>query len=371
MGPSGTGSTSSNLPGGGGGGGGRGNDFFTVLEKAVAPGAFVNKGDIVAEFDRQYMELRLDDYRASVAQTEASLKKLKADLDVTRKNHEQSIANAKADLDKARLDMKTLPVLSDMDVERVKLALEEAEATYKRVLSERKLMTISLNAQIRNAEIELEQARVELGRAEANVNRMVLKAPIEGLVVMQTIPRSGELAQARVGDQLYPGMMFMSIVDPRSMVVNANVNQVDVERLRLGARARVRFDAYPDLELPAHVYSVGGVPKTGGQRATFVKEIPVKLKLDQIDPRVLPDLSVSADVIIESELQQASIVPAGAVFRDRDEQPFVFVQGPSGWVRRPVELGVQSFTRAAIRSGVRPKEVVALERPPSAPPASK
>ncbi len=42
-------------------------------------------------------------------------------------------------------------------------------------------------------------------------------------------------------------MMFMQIVDPSSMVINANINQVDSEALRIGMRASVRFDAYPGL----------------------------------------------------------------------------------------------------------------------------
>jgi len=74
--------------------------------------------------------------------------------------------------------------------------------------------------------------------------------------------------------------------------------QVCVERLRIGSRAKVHFDAYPDLELPARVYSVGGIARQGGQRATYVKEIPIKLKLEKTDPRVIPDLSVSADVLL-------------------------------------------------------------------------
>jgi HlyD family secretion protein len=363
MGSSGLGSTASNLVGGGGGGGG-GGDWNLVLQKAAVGGSFVKKGDVVAEFDRENMLLRLDDYRATVVQAKASIDKMKADLEVTKKNHEQSIARAKARLDKARLDMKTLPVLSEMDAVRTKLALEEAEATYQQVLGERRLMDISIAAQLRSTEIEYQQTLVELKRSEANVDRMVLKAPIDGLVVMQTIRRGGDLAQVQVGDQLHPGILFMTIVDPSSMVVNAVVNQLDSERLRIGAKAKVRFDAYPDLELPAHVYSLGAIANQGGQRSSFVKEIPVKLKLDKMDPRVIPDLTASVDVIVESEPQQAAVVPLAAVFQEGQGQPFVFVQEPQGWRRRDVELGVRNHINAAVRSGLKPKDIVALERPP-------
>lgn len=58
----------------------------------------------------------------------------------------RTIASAKADLDKALLDMKTVPVLSAMDAERRRLALEEAQARYKQILQEVKFMDVGLKA---------------------------------------------------------------------------------------------------------------------------------------------------------------------------------------------------------------------------------
>ena len=104
--------------------------------------------------------------------------------------------------------------------------------------------------------------------------------------------------------------------------------------------------------------------RPGGMRASYVKEIPVVLKLDKLDPRVIPDLSVSVDVELESE-KQVAMVPLGAVFQDRaDSKPFVFVKNGTAWERREVQFGVSSNVVAAVRSGLRPGEVVAMEYPP-------
>ncbi len=354
-------------PGGGGGGGG-GGDFGLVLLKTMKPGSLAKKGDTVAEFDRQYMLNRLDDYLVSVTQTEASITKLKAEMAVARNTHDQAIASAKANFEKAKLDLKTTPVLGAIDAERVKLALEEAEAQYKQLLAEVKYFDIGQRAQLRNAELDLEQAKIELKRVQANADRMVMKAAIGGLTVMQSIIRGSEMAQIQEGDQLYPGQPFMQIVDTRSMVINAAVSQVDVERMRIGLKARVRFDAYPDLELPAHVYAISAITKPGGSRANFVKEVPVRLKLDSIDPRVIPDLSVSVDVIIESE-QEATVVPLAAIFSDGNgKSPFVYVKTATGWDKRGVELGLSNYIAVALKSGVKPGEVVAVEVPVAEPP---
>ncbi len=363
------GSTADTLnQGGGGGGGGGGGDFGLVLLRTMKPGSLAKKGDTVAEYDRQYMLTRLDDYLVSVGQTEASVIKLKAEMEVSRNTHDQAIASAKADFEKAKLDLKTTPVLGAIDAERVKLALEEADARYKQVLAEVKYFDIGQKAQFRNAELDLQQTKIELKRAQANADRMVMKAAIGGLTVMQSAIRGSEMAQIQEGDQLYPGQPFMQIVDTRSMVINAAVSQVDVERMRIGLKARVRFDAYPDLELPAHVYAIAAITKPGGSRANFVKEVAVRLKLDSIDPRVIPDLSVSVDVIVESE-EQATVAPLAAIFTDANgKSPFVYVKTATGWDKRDVELGLSNYIAIAVKSGLKPGEVVAVEVPIAEPP---
>jgi hypothetical protein len=95
-----------------------------------------------------------------------------------------------------------------------------------------------------------------------------------------------------------------------------------------------------------------------------VKEVPIRLKLDQMDPRVIPDLTVSAEVTIESEAQ-ATIAPAGAVFLDGPGKPsYVYVKTDTGWDRREVQVGMANNTSVSIRSGVKEGDVVAMEVPP-------
>lgn len=346
------------------------SDFMQVLQKAAEPGTMVRKGDVVAEFDRQYQEMRLDDFRSTVEQGETNMRKVDAELDVTRKARELNIEQARAAVEKAKLDIKTTPVRSQIQAEILKLQLEEAEARLKQLLAEVKFQQISEQAQRRNTEISLEQSRKELEMAQRNIDRMLMKAPIDGMVVMQQTFRAGEFSQIKEGDQLMSGQLFMQIVDPASMIVAASINQADVELIRVGARARLRFDAFPGLELPGHVISVGAMTKTGGQRADYVKEIPVNIKVDQVDPRVIPDLSVSADVVI-AEARDELLVPLESVHRDSpDGAPYVFVRTGAGFEKRSIELGLTTNVKAAVKSGLKEGESVAAERPPQKKPSS-
>lgn len=351
-------------PGGGGGGpggGGMGGDFTLILLHLAKPGIHVKAGDVVAEFDPQFQLQRLDDYRDSVVQLENSIKKMAANLAATKEAHDQTVRSSKADWDKALLDLKTADVRSQIDAEKFKLAVEESEAKYKQLVYESSLVEESQRAAIRSSELNRDQSKIELSRAETNVQRMTIKSPMDGIVVMASIVRNGEFGQIREGDQVNAGQPFVTIVDPRSMVLNATVNQVDAERLRLGMRATIRLDAYSDIEVPGALLGIGAMSKTSTFRAGYVGEIPIRIKIEKTDPRLIPDLTGSAEVVMSTE-KNTLVAPRAAVF-DESGGPFVFIQGPEGWLKRKVDVGLSSFTNVAVRSGLQKGDMVALQRP--------
>jgi HlyD family secretion protein len=336
-------------------------DFTLVLLKLSAPGVRVKAGQVVAEFDPTNQLQRLDDYKDSAIQQENTVKKMLANLAATKEAHDQQVRMAKADWDKALLDLKTKEVRSEIDAEKFRLTAEENEAKYKQLVAESALVDESQRATIRASELNRDQSRLEMARAENNVQKMVIKAPMDGIVVLNTTTRNGEFGQIREGDVVAAGQPFMTIVDPSSMVLNATVNQVDAEKLRLGMKATVRIDAYPDVELAGTLIGIGALAKASTFRARYVGEIPIRLKIDKTDQRVIPDLTGSAEIFLNSE-HNTMVVPRSAVFAENNES-YVFVQGPEGWTKKKVEVGMPNYTSIAIKSGVQQGDVIALQRP--------
>ena len=347
--------------GGGPGGGPGGGDFNLILLHLAKAGIQVKKDDVVAEFDPTNQVQRLDDYKDTVIQTQLMVRKMMANLAASKETLDQTVRSSKASWDQAILDLQTAPVRSEIQKEQYKLNVEQTEAQYKELLTEVPLQAVSQQAQIRVSELTLSQSDIELHRADNNVKRMTIKSPMDGIAVMASIVRNGEYGQVREGDQVNAGQPFLSIVDPSSMVLNATVNQVDAERLRLGMKATIHLDAYPDLSLPGTLVGIGAMSKTSTFRAGYVGEIPILLKVEKTDSRVIPDLTGSADVVLSSATS-AVLIPRAALFEENGGA-FVFVQGPEGWTKKQVQPGVSSFTEVAIESGLQKGEVVALQRP--------
>jgi Cu(I)/Ag(I) efflux system membrane fusion protein len=165
--------------------------------------------------------------------------------------------------------------------------------------------------------------------------------------------------QIQVGDRLSPGQPFMRVVDPASMQLDATMSQVESELVRLGQRATVRFDAFPDIVVKGRVQAVGALA-LGGRRVNFnVRNVAVRVAIETVDPRVIPDLSASAD-IATAPPADGLIVPREAL-SESGSKTIVYVKQGAAFVPREVEIAGTTNTQAAIVSGIQEGEEIALQ----------
>jgi len=355
-------SSSRRVPGGGGAGGGG-----LTLVKMVEPGSTVLAGAEVAEFDRQSMQLSIDSQQATVVQAGAMIQSQRARQMIEMETKRQEFVSAKAEFEKASLDLRTAEVRSQIEAEVLKNARDEAEATYLQLEKEVALLEEAHRAGLRTFEIDRDQEMIDLKRAEQNAEKMLVRTPIGGVAVVQTSFRGGSFAQAAEGDEIRPGTYFLQIVDPSSMVLEAQINQADSQRVRVGMKAIVRLDAYPDLSWKGRVASVAAM--TGGSgdgrsrsgAGDFVRNITVTVEILENDARIIPDLSASADVITV-EHSDMLLAPREALQRGEDASWFVQVrEGAERFVRKAVELGPMNDTHVAITAGLNAGDELALE----------
>jgi multidrug resistance efflux pump len=357
--------------------GGGGPDGFSgrslVLMKMAEPGSYVKKGDLVAEFDRQDQEERMYRLRAEVVEAEANLEKRRAELAIELETARQEFRMAEGEFGKAGLDLRTAEVRSTIEADLLRLAAQESEAAFRQKQQEVALLEKSHQAELRGLELVVRQEELDQKRGEINAERMAMRTPIPGTVVMMTTFRgAGQFSQVALGDELRSGTYFMQIVDPSSMVLEASFNQSDTQRLRVGQDTEVRLDAYPGRVWPGRLVSVGastaasGAGMRGPSSGTgdYVRNVPVLVAIDGTDREIIPDLSGSADVVL-SEQTDVLLVPREAVVHENGET-IVYVAGGKQPRRQQVELGPGSDTQVVVLSGVSEGDTL-LVAPPAEP----
>ena len=261
-----------------------------------AAGSSVKQGDILVEFDRQAQLRDSLDKQAQNSKLADDVLQEEAKEDAARAKDETEIRVAEGDLAKAELEMQKLELLSRIDAETARETLEEAKATLDQLKETFSLKRKTAQASIRILEIQRDRARETMLHAQANAALMQVHSPINGVVVLNTIWKQGNIGEVQEGDQVRPGVPFMQVVDPSEMEVQVPVNQQDVLALHDGEKARVHLDAYPDLVCPAQLEVIDPMGRTG-DFSQKVRTFSAVWSIMCNDPRLLPGLSAAVDTV--------------------------------------------------------------------------
>ncbi len=272
-----------------------GQNGRVTLVRIVPNGIRVKKGDPLAEFDRTQQE---DNAREAASKyddlchkVEERVAKNMADAEKRRSD----LSKAEADLEKAGLELQKGPVL--MEITRLKNESQkrDAEARVASLKRSNKAHDAADAAALRILELQRDRQKVALDRAKTNVEKLLVRAPLDGMVALLSVWRNNSMGHPQEGDQLWLGVAIARIFDSAEMAVRAQVGEPDGACLVPGARAVVRLDAYPEMALQARYESASPIA-TGGMESP-IRTFGARFLLEGRNDRVLPDLS--AAIMIE------------------------------------------------------------------------
>lgn len=345
-----------------------------TLAWLAEPGTIVPAGSVVAQFEVKWLADHIDDVNSRVVRERSQYRKQESDILILKETERQGRVNAEAEYEKALLDLRTAEVRSEIEAEILKNVSEEARATWQQLEREGLLMERVHTANLRDQGFTVKKEVLHVERHQRDYERLHVRTPIDGMIVRESIfNKNGQFAQTKPGDQIYPGALIMRVVDVSEMVLNAVVNQVDAQAVRIGDEAVVELDAYPGETFAGHVADMGAVATSGGggsrfsrgNNGRFIKHIRVRILIDGRDDRILPDLSASADIFLSGR-QSGVLVPREAVRSDPGgEAAFVYVSDGDGFRERRVGVQDVSDTQALIAHGLDAGEEVLLSELPA------
>ncbi len=338
----------------------RGGMRGIVILELTEPGTMVHKGDIIARVDSRSLADRVDDLQSNYVSSLADVKRRKAELQVDAHNLEQEIRLAQSQLDKWKLEAAAAEVRTVVDRELLELGVEESDAVYKQRVADRKFSEISQRADIRDQEITSQQRKLNLDRNQRDLDRCDIPSPIDGMVVREVIIRESEQAIVKAGDQIRPGQPFLKVIDTSKMEIDAKVSQAVGTQMRLGQKATVGLDAYPEVEMTGTVTSIGAMARSDTS-SDYVRWIPIRITIDGANPKLLPDLSAWADVAV-ANAEDVIEVPRTAL-QEEAGQYYVSVLNGGAFEQRPVTVSLVTSISAAVTSGVEPGEKIAINYP--------
>jgi HlyD family secretion protein len=272
---------------------------LTVIHLTAA-GTRVKQGDLLVEFDRQAQMRDFADKQADYAKLVDQVAEEQAKENSARAKDETELKTAEDNLRKAEFEMQKAEIVSRIDAEKNQENLDEAKATYEQLKETFDLKRKAAQAAIRILEIQRDRTQQTMLHAQANADLMQVRSPLDGVVVLNTIPKQGTLGEVQEGDQIRPGVPFMQVVNPATMQVRVMANQQDFPSLQVGQTAKVRLDAYPDLVFDAKLDQLAPIGE-GGDFSSKLRSFVVIVSITGNDPKLMPDLSAAVDVDITKQ----------------------------------------------------------------------
>lgn len=307
-------------------------------------GTRVRAKDVVLEFDPSEQEYNLKQARFDLSQAEQEITKARADAAVQTAQDKVDLLKAKFDVRRAELDVSKNELVSAIDAKKNLLTLEEAKRHLEQLEQDVKSRTASGQATIAVNEEKRNKARISMSQAQANIEKMTIRAPFVGLMAVKENEDSTGgfftsgmvLPEYREGDQVQPGRDVAHVLDIDAMEIQAKVDENDRANINPGQAVEVHVDALPNKIFKGKVKTVAGMASSNFWGGQTVRKFDASFELDKTAELLRPGITAQV-IILGDQAKSALYLPPQAVF-DKDGKPVVYVKNGSRFESHEVKV---------------------------------
>jgi membrane fusion protein (multidrug efflux system) len=284
-----------------------------IVEVGVQDNQSVTAGTLLFRIDPAPFEIAVARARAQMDVIRTDVQSLKAELRAAQREAEEAqeqIAFLTRQFERQERLRETGMTRADAHDE----ARHNLELARRRLVSirERATRVVANLAGDPNLPVErfprYAEAKSALDAAQTDLDRTTVRAPSPGVVSNMRL---------QVGEHLEKGTPTFSLISGKPVWIEANYKETQLTHMRVGQRATVAVDAYPDVEWPAVVASIA--PTTGAEFAVLppqnasgnwvkvVQRVPVRIAVEQ--PEGQPKLRAGMTVTVAVDTERSNGLP--------------------------------------------------------------
>ncbi len=246
------------------------------------------------------------------------------------------VDNLRREYERAQ-ELETRSLISESDVQRSRVALQQAENDLRAAREQLRLM---------------EASGVQ---ATATAQSARITAPSAGVVILRGV-EEGETVVG--GTSAFGGGTEMfTIADLSTLLINAAINEVDIGKVNRGDTVAITVDAFPGDTAVGLVRLVPPAARLQDRIRVFDVEIEVRAGAEILRPGMTANVQISGPT-----REDAVRVPVEAVFFS-EGQPIVYRIADGEASTTPVTLGLSDLAYVELLDGIAAGDSVALEDP--------
>ena len=326
-----------------------------ITQLNVNEGDSVKRGQVLARIYADIYETQKEQVEAAVTQAQAQVS-----------NSEASLTGLKAVLDQAQLNFNRQKKLLASKV----ISASEFEAAQQTLLTAQSNYNAAIQG-IKASKANVKNMQAQLAKSDKDLSRTVITAPMDGIISLLSVKKGERVA----GNSFNVGTEMMRIADMNSIVVQVDVGENDIPKVRIGDTALVEIDAYNNRKFKGLVYKIANptasltTTNTGTDVTNYT--VHIRLLVDSYKDLIAigkpfpfrPKMSASADIQTKTEKDVLSI-PLNAVttreVKDKDgktngtEEVVFVLNKTAGTIKKvKVSTSIQDINYIEITQGLK------------------
>jgi len=256
-----------------------------IIDLPVEDGKAIKKGDLL-------VRIKPDSYKALLEQQEAAISAARA----TNLQQKATLLKTEQDFTRAK-DMFAKKTISVQEYNAAEAAYNVATNTVESSLH------------------DIERAQAASSQARDALSKTTVYSPIDGTVTIL----NSKLGERIVATGQFAGTEVMRVADLNHMEARVDVNENDVVNVKVGDKASIKIDAYPERRFHGTVYQIANTGKTTGLGTQEeVTNFEVKIRVDEHDVILKPALSCTADIETDSAKDVVAVPMQAVTIRTGD-----------------------------------------------------
>jgi HlyD family secretion protein len=285
-----------------------------ITELTVQEGDTVKKGQILARIYADIYNIQRNQAASGVVQSQAQVANSQAAIDALKAQEEQ--AQRVYDMQKKLFDDK---VISRNEFNIAEANLKSAKANYNAAVQG-----------IRGGQASVQSARQNLAKANTDLGRTAIVAPMDGVISLLSVKKGEKVA----GNSFNVGTEMLRIADMSKIEIRVDVGENDIPKVKLGDSALIEVDAYSDRKFKGIVTqiassnngaaSINALANTSNdvtQYKVFIRLLPESY-IDLLGKGFFPfrpGMSANADIQTKTHANVLSVPINAVTTRDKND----------------------------------------------------
>ncbi len=324
-----------------------------VKKLYVDYGEQVKAGQLLCELDKEELQARVREARATLQATQAAQESAKAALERNQVEAEgPDVPFLKKNMDRAQ------QLYTDGLV--AKSAVEDTEKAYQMALNKQTsaLRSVALaRAELSRSGAQVAQAQAALDRADTDLLNSTIVSPMDGLILSRDVQVGDAVSSILVnGSQ---ATLIMTLGDVSEVYVLGKVDEADIGKVYLDQAARIVVESFKDKKFNGKVTKISPLGKEKDNVTTF----EVRVSILNSGGELKSNMSANAEIILE-EKKGVLLIPESAVIYDKDRKASIEIPDPKaekGRAKKEVKLGISNGVKTELVSGLNEGQKVVLQ----------